>query len=229
MRTLDSTPVPPVNVGQVLQNAAVFNFSRHHDSQSFMNTANIPEEAEEFFNLLEERRVAYLLVGAVALLAHVPGRNTEDIDLVISLSEQERLAPEVAVLERDSFFARARFRTLRVDFLGTENPLFSKVAAKYSTTRSFAFLLAPRTIPCATPEGLMLLKLYALPSLYRQGQIQRAKLYESDVGALLAAFPEMDVEALFTVLRGHSMLDSDVEELRRLIVEQRPRPDRFAK
>ena len=228
MRTLDSTPVPPVNVGQVLQNAAVFNFSRHRDRQSFMNTANIPEEAEEFFNLLEERRVAYLLVGAVALLAHVPGRNTEDIDLVISLSEQERLAPEVAVLERDSFFARAQFRTLRVDFLGSENPLFSEVAEKYSTTRSFAFLSAKRAIPCATPEGLMLLKLYALPSLYRQGQIQRAKLYEGDIGALLAAFPQMDLEALFTVLRGHSMLDSDVEELRRLVVEQRPRPDRFA-
>ncbi|MEP6821134.1 MAG: hypothetical protein ABI946_02165 [Chthoniobacterales bacterium] len=193
-----------------------------------MNTANIPEEAEGFFDLLEERRVAYLLVGAVALLAHVPGRNTEDIDLVISLSEQERLAPEVAVLDRDGFFARARFRTLQVDFLDAENSLFSEVAEKYSATRHFDFLSERRAIPCATPAGLMLLKLYALPSLYRQGQIQRAKLYEGDIGALLAAFAEMDVEPLFVSLLRHGMLESDTIELRRVVTEQRPQPDRFS-
>ena len=48
-------------------------------------------------------------------------------------------------------------------------------------------------MPCATPEGLILLKLYALPSLYRQSELRRANLYEADLAALLlAAHPTME-------------------------------------
>ncbi len=75
----------------------------------------------------------------------------------------------------------------------------------------------------------MLLKLYALPSLYRQGQIDRAKIYDGDIGRLLTAFPEMKVEKLFALLLCHGLMPSDVEELRRVIVEQRLRPHRFGK
>ncbi len=192
-----------------------------------MNAGNIPVEVETFFNLLEERAIAYLLVGGVAMLTHVRGRNTEDIDLVISLSDQRRLEPEVKVLERDSFFAKARFGGLRVDFLAAENPLFAQVARDYSDDRTFEFLAAPRAVRCATPEGLMVLKLYALPSLYRQGQIDRAKIYEGDLGSLLAAVPEMDTEKLLAVLTSHGVLASDVDELRTIIAEQRNRISRF--
>jgi hypothetical protein len=82
-------------------------------------------------------------------------------------------------------------------------------------------------VRCASPQGLILLKLYALPSLYRQGQIARAKIYEGDVGSLLAAFPETDTEKLLQVLSQHDVSNSDVDELRKIIAEQRPRPDRF--
>ena len=34
-------------------------------------------------------------------------------------------------------------------------------------------------------EGLLLLKLFALPSLYRQGKIDRVELYEHDVAMLM--------------------------------------------
>lgn len=192
-----------------------------------MNAANIPVEVDAFFSLLDERAVAYLLVGGVAMLTHVHGRNTDDIDLVISLSDQERLAPEVEVTERDSPFARARFGTLRVDFLEAEHSLFSEVCREYAGEREFDFLATCRTIRCATPEGLMLLKLYALPSLYRQGEIERAKIYEGDLGALVTAFPLIDAEKLLGVLSGHGVLASDVDELRKVIAEQRPRPRRF--
>jgi len=36
------------------------------------------------FRLLSERRIRYLLVGGVALLRYVPGRNTEDVDLLLA-------------------------------------------------------------------------------------------------------------------------------------------------
>lgn len=192
-----------------------------------MNAANIPAEVEAFFNLLEEREIAYLLVGGVAMLTHVRGRNTEDVDLVISLSDQRRLEPEVEVLERESFFAKARFRGLRIDFLATENPLFAQVARDYAEDRAFDFLAGARTIRCATPEGLLVLKLYALPSLYRQGQIDRAKIYEGDLGSLLAAFPRMDTDKLLAVLTSHDVLPTDVDELRAIITEQRHRVTRF--
>jgi hypothetical protein len=47
----------------------------------------------------------------------------------------------------------------RIDILLTKNPLFAKVAEKYTTTKQFM----DRTIRCATGEGLILLKLFALP------------------------------------------------------------------
>jgi len=201
----------PVNIGQVLGNAAVFNFSRHRSNQSFASAADIPTEVEAFFNLLDERGVDYVLVGGLAMLAHLPGRNTEDLDLIVSLSDQDRLAPT----------------ELRVDFLETEHALFAQVAREFSEARLFDFFSAPRTIRCATPTGLLVLKLYALPSLYRQGQISRAKIYEGDIGRLVNAFPEIELEKIFTLLPGHGMLPSDVEELRRVVSEQKPRPDRF--
>lgn len=217
----------PVNVGQVLRNAAIFNFSRYRAHESFMNSENIPADVEAFFDLLEERAVDYLLVGGVAMLAHMRGRNTEDVDLIVSLSDQRRLEPCVRIEERDSFFARAHFGQLRVDFLQAEHPVFAQVLREYSDAREFEFFQSRRTIRCATPPGLMVLKLYALPWLYRQGQIDRAKIYEGDIGRLLSAFPEIDVEKLFALLLGHGMLASDVDELRRVIRDQLPRPDRF--
>lgn len=193
-----------------------------------MNAANIPAEVERLFDLLTEKGVEFLLVGGVAMLAHLQGRNTEDVDLIVSLADQERLQPPLLVEERDSFFARASFGHLQVDFLQAEHPLFAHIMREYSEARAFAFLRDQRALRCATPAGLMLLKLYALPSLYRQGQIQRANLYEGDIGQLLTAFPELKIDALLALLSRFGVSESDLMELRRVLAEQRPRPDRFA-
>jgi hypothetical protein len=128
------------------------------------------------------------------MLAHVRGRNTEDIDRITSPAEQERLVPPVEVVERESFFAKAKFESLRVNFLAAEHSLFAEVARVCAEGRVFDFLPTPRTIRCAGTRGLLMLKLYALPSLYRQGRIDRAKIYEGDIGRLLAAFPEIESE-----------------------------------
>ncbi len=46
---------------------------------------------------------------------------------------------------------------------------------------------SPFTAESAAPciEGLLLLKLYALPSLYRTGDFTRVSLYENDIAALI--------------------------------------------
>ena len=115
-----------------------------------MNSDQLIETVTRFFSLLRERRIEYVLVGGIALLQYIEGRNTEDIDLIMAVSSLERL-PELVVETRDDDFARARFGDLKVAVLLTSNPLFDEVRKRYTTTRRFA----EQDIPCATVEGLV--------------------------------------------------------------------------
>ena len=147
-----------------------------------MSSDFLIETVARFFSLLRERQIEYVLVGGIALLQYVEGRNTEDIDLIMAVSALEQL-PELQVESRDADFARGKFRDLKVDLLLTSNPLFDEVRQQYTVVQHFV----EQDIPCATVEGLILLKLYALPSLYRQGNFTRVGLYENDVATLLHA------------------------------------------
>jgi len=74
-------------------------------------------------------------------------------------------------------------------------------------------------------EGLLLLKLYALPSLYRQGNFARASLYETDIAALMYAYrPDMD--GLLKGLAGY-VAASDLAKLQNIVAEIRSRTGRF--
>ena len=169
-----------------------------------MDAGNIGQEAEEFFDLLEARRVSFLLVGGLAMLAHVRGRNTEDVDLIISVPERRRLEPEVALVDGGGPgqpFAVGRYKQLRIDYLDAAEPFFKLVAARYGEQRRFDFLAGGRSLACATAEGLMLLKLYALPHVTRQGDWKRVNVYEADILDLWMARPGLDLGGLLNVLR----------------------------
>jgi len=97
--------------------------------------------------------------------------------------------------------------------LFTFNPLFKTVAEKFATVHSFAEL----NVPAATVEGLIVLKLYALPSLYRQFDMDRAALYENDITTLIANYsPELDRLA---GLASKEMEPGDKGELKKIISE----------
>ena len=149
------------------------------------------------FATLDARGIDYLLVGGVALLQYVEGRNTEDLDLILALSSLAAV-PEIRIESRKGDFAHGDFDGLQVDLLLAGNALFDEVMRHYRTTRPFA----EREIPCATVEGLLLLKLYALPSLYRQGNFARVGLYENDIATLLQAYRPA-VEPLLDELARH--------------------------
>ncbi len=187
-----------------------------------MNSDFLIETVTRFFALLRERQIEYVLVGGIALLQYVEGRNTEDIDLIMTLSALERL-PELQIETRDADFARSSFSNLKVDVFLTSNPLFDKVRRSYTTTQRFV----ERDIPCATVEGLILLKLYALPSLYRQGNFTRVGLYENDVATLLHAH-NPSIEPLLTELAAH-LNESDMTQLKQIVSEIRQRISRFEK
>ena len=207
-----------VHIGKVVRDALLFNFRNPHGGT--LSDSALLEAADRLFALLEARRTDYLLVGGIALLQYVDGRNTEDIDLIMALSSLENL-PEIRQTGREKDFARGTFDGLRIDLLLTTNPLFETVRRQYATRQRFV----EREIPCATPEGLVLLKLYALPSLYRQGDFQRVALYETDILTLMQRYG-MDLEPLFQELENH-LSPTDLEALRKIADEIRQRIARF--
>jgi hypothetical protein len=69
----------------------------------------VPQDAMDLFRLLAGRRVDYLLVGGMAMLTYVKGRNTKDVDLLMSVAALEQL-PELAVEERDDFFCAGKIQ-----------------------------------------------------------------------------------------------------------------------
>ncbi len=174
----------------------------------------------ELFVLLGERHIPYLLVGGIAMLRYIEGRNTEDIDLLMSLPSLRQM-PEISVEEQNEYFIRGRFRSVRVDVLLTANALFAEIQRSYGTPHCFAEL----SVPTATPEGLVLLKLYSLPSLYRQGQFDRVSVYESDIASLIQRH-RCEVEPLLQRLQPH-MLQSDLRELRSIMHDIQARIARF--
>lgn len=174
----------------------------------------------ELFTLLRERDTPYLLVGGIAMLRYVEGRNTEDIDLLMSLPSLQQL-PEITIEEQNEYFIRGRFRSVRVDVLLTANALFAEVQQGFGTTHRFAEL----DVATATPEGLVLLKLYALPSLYRQGWFDRVSVYESDIASLLQRHRPA-VEPLLQRLQPH-LEAGDLHELRGIVRDIEARIARF--
>jgi hypothetical protein len=129
--------------------------------------------------------------------------------------------PEIEMIGEEEGFARGIFEGLQIDLLLTSNPLFEIVTRQYATTRSFV----EREIPCATVEGLILLKLYALPSLYRQGNMVRAALYETDVLTLIHRYQPV-LEPLFHELAPH-VSATDLTALRKIVAEIQTRISRF--
>ncbi|MGA2555965.1 MAG: hypothetical protein ABSG04_06795 [Verrucomicrobiota bacterium] len=172
--------------------------------------APMPQDAMDLFRLLAEQRVPYLLAGGLAMLTYVNGRNTKDVDLLMS-AEASREIPGLEIRDRQDFFARGQFRSVQVDLLLTSNPVFKIVAEKFATRHRFAEL----EVPTVTVEGLMILKLYALPSLYRQFDWDRIYLYEGDIKLLLARH-KPQIEPLFKLLEPH-LLPTDLTELRKIV------------
>jgi hypothetical protein len=182
----------------------------------------VPADSLDLFRLLAQRQVPYLLVGGMAMLTYVQGRNTKDVDLLMSVAAMGQV-PELEVFDRKDFFVRGRFRTVQVNLLLTTSPLFKLVEERFSTRHRFAEL----EVPLSTADGLIMLKLYALPSLYRQSDWDRVYIFESDIKQLVARYAP-DLEPLL-VLLGQHLPANDLAELRQMLSEeQSPRSPRQA-
>ena len=207
-----------VQIGNVIRNAVAFNVKNWVGGKK--NSDSLIQSVQDLFAVLEQRKIDYVLVGGIALLHYVEGRNTQDLDLLMALSSLEKL-PELKIARQDMYFVRAAYDELQIDIWLTENPLFKKVYDKYSTVQR----LLDRNIPIATVQGLLLLKLYALPSLYRQGNFARVGIYENDVATLLHDY-QPDVAMLLAELSEY-MNESDSAEIKSIVTDIQNRIDRF--
>jgi len=209
-----------VQIGNVIRNAVVFNVKNWLGGT--MNSDSLIQSVQDFFAVLEQRKIDYVLVGGIAILHYVEGRNTQDLDLLMTLSSLEKL-PELNISDQDSNFVRANYNELQIDVLLTQNPLFKKVHKEYSKVQRFL----DRNIPLATVEGLLLLKLYALPSLYRQGNFARVGIYENDIATLLHYY-QPDMPSLLSELSKY-VDDNDFSEIKSVVSDIQNRIKRFKK
>ena len=213
-------PQPKVHIGNVIRNAVVFNFKNWRGGA--INADTLLQTVARLFALLHERQIEYLLVGDVVLRQYIESRNTDRIELIMALPSLKKL-PEIQISSEDADFARGKYGELQIDILLTRNPLFEKVRRQYAVTRPFA----ERDIPCATVEGLLLLKLYALPSLYRQADFARVGIYENDIATLIHDY-RPQLEPLFGEL-AHHLSETDLTAVREVVAEIQQRIARFGK
>jgi hypothetical protein len=205
-------------IGEILKNGVGFDMKNW--SQGLPDGSDLPEAVDQVFHLLESRTIDYLLVGGIALLNYVEGRNTQDIDFILARQDISKI-PEIALLEENRDFAHGQYGNLQIDFLLTQNPLFEWV----QSTHGNEVTIDGRVIHISTVEGLVLLKLYALPSLYRQGKFDRVNLYEGDLTQLLMNYV-INTESVLEKL-GEFVLPSDLEEIRQIVVDIETRIRRF--
>ncbi|NEP57868.1 MAG: hypothetical protein F6K31_12730 [Symploca sp. SIO2G7] len=208
-----------VAIGEIIQNGVIFDIKNWNNKLPYMN--QLPNAVEHIFTILSDRNIDYILVGGVAMLSYIEGRNTQDIDLILAKSALDDL-PEITITDENRDFLRGDFEGLQIDVLLTKNKLFKLVRDRYATERQFG----DRNIRCATVEGLLLLKFFALPSLYRQGQFDKVSIYENDITQLLLNYP-VELPKLLQIL-GKYLLASDIEALQATASDIQTRIQRFA-
>lgn len=111
-----------LQIGEVIQNAVAFNTKNWQGGRDdLMDAKSLVESVQEFFDLLGQRRIRYVLAGGIALLYYVEGRNAQDLDLLMALSSLEKL-PELEISDQDVYSARGKFGELLVDVFLTRTP-----------------------------------------------------------------------------------------------------------
>jgi hypothetical protein len=77
-----------VQIGNVIRNAVAFNVKNWMGDM--MNSDSLIQSVQDLFSVLEQRKIDYVLVGGIALLHYIEGRNTQDLDLLMALSSLEK-------------------------------------------------------------------------------------------------------------------------------------------
>ncbi len=208
-----------IDIPGVITRAKVAKWANQSVSE-FMNYASLPDDIESFLSILDSQRIDCILVGGIALLHYVEGRNTDDLDIIIATDELNRI-PEIVIDDSNDMFARCKYRQLQVDVLKSEQSFFAMVKSNHTQEAQFL----GHNLKIATEHGLALLKLFALPSMYRQHNHSRVRLYEGDLASLLET-GKTDKISLLNDLKNH-LPANDLSELGKILDELQPDYNRF--
>lgn len=182
----------------------------------------LPELVLKFLKLLEEKQVDFCIVGGIAYLAYIQDRNTKDLDILISVTELEKIIDYVEVTNKDVNFTNARFEGMAVDFLKTSNAIFAYVKEHETTSYNYA----EGKYPIATVNGLILMRFDAIIDLYQKGRFDKIERYEWDLSRLTRNFP-IDWEHIWKVSH-RFFTDGQINEFKKMVADwQKPRERRF--
>ncbi len=76
------------------------------------------------------------------MLHYVEGRNTEDLDILMSVGDLASL-PELQISLEDNDFVRANYNNLRIDVLLDRNQFFQKIRREYACNEVFLISRLP--------------------------------------------------------------------------------------
>jgi hypothetical protein len=201
--------ISPPSIASIVRDGMLFDPKNWQTLMSTPNLNDILATIDRLFATLNEEQTPYVLVGGVAMLGYIQGRNTQDVDLIMARSDGAAVGLLIGSENRD--FAQADYKGVKVGSWLSQNKLFKLIQKSYTNPIQFG----EHSVITATPEGLVILKLYALPSLYRQGQFDRAALYETDILQLAFNY-KLTFEPLLKVVKPH-LIESDMEELGEIV------------
>lgn len=220
--SLTLKPQPKItskSIVEIVTNGLLFDPKNWQTSMSTPNSNQLLATIQRLFKTLAEKELSYVLVGGVAMLGYIEGRNTQDVNLI--MARADGIAAGLVLQVENQDFAQADFEGLRVDLLLTQNKVFRMIQTSHVQEVQFG----EDRIVSATPEGLVILKFYALPSLYRQGEFNRAALYETDILQLALNYP-LSLENLLQIVKPY-VLKSDFNELSEIMIDIQSRIKRM--
>ena len=184
----------------------------------------LPELVLKFLKLLEDLKVDFCIVGGIAYLAYIQDRNTKDLDILISVTELEKIINYVEVTNKDVNFTNTKFEGMSIDFLKTSNSLFEYVKKHETTTYNFAEGL----YPIATINGLILMRFDAIVDLYQKGRFDKIDRYEWDLATLTRHY-QIDWEHIWKISQKF-FTDGQISEFKKMVKNwQKPRVNPFLK
>ena len=184
----------------------------------------LPELVLKFLKLLEDLKVDFCIVGGIAYLAYIQDRNTKDLDILISVTELEKIINYVEVTNKDVNFTNTKFEGMSIDFLKTSNALFNYVKEHEMTTYNFAEGL----YPIATINGLILMRFDAIVDLYQKGRFDKIDRYEWDLATLTRHY-QIDWEHIWKISQKF-FTDGQISEFKKMVKNwQKPRVNPFLK
>ena len=208
---------------QSIYDANAFNIQNWRDGFP-IDYDMLPELVIKFLNLLEEKQVDFCIVGGIAYLAYIQDRNTKDLDILISVTELEKIIDYVEVTNKDVNFTNTRFEGMSIDFLKTSNAIFDYVK-KHETTK---YNFTEGLYPVATINGLILMRFDAIIDLYQKAKFEKIPRYELDLLYLTRNFP-VDWEHIWKISQKF-FTDGQINEFKRMVAEwQKPIVNPFLK